>query len=269
MECNKRDANARQLTYVEFLRYYVWKDDIRKWAKRVGQRTVGRINFVAPKSGESYYLRILLNKVRGATCFEDIRTVDNKVYGTFKDACFAIGLLSDDSEYIASLKETHEWASGEFCHTNELREVLYNLSLAKIETRDEIGSRTVPNTDFPKNTKTVSYRTVPKLKTSDSWKRNRYRIPFGSAFGTGTVLVFRKTFVWKTLAAAIRSRGEIPDCELAALLNKVKLIIWDEAPLMHIHYFEAFDRTMRDIIRSPNKDRPFGGKVVVFGGDFH
>ncbi|XP_071687467.1 uncharacterized protein [Rutidosis leptorrhynchoides] len=116
-----------------------------------------------------------------------------------------------------------------------------------------------------------------------------------------------KTYVWKTLAAAVRARGDIvinvvssgiaallltggrtahsrfaipinvledsfcniqPDSELAALLNKEKLIIWDEAPMMHIHCFEAFDRTMRDIIKSANKKLPFGGKVVVFGGDF-
>lgn len=38
--------------------------------------------------------------------------------------------------------------------------------------------------------------------------------------------------------------------------------------MMNRNCFKAFDRTMRDIIRSPNKAKPFGGKVVVFGGDF-
>jgi len=35
--------------------------------------------------------------------------------------------------------------------------------------------------------------------------------------------------------------------------------------------FEALDRTLRDIMQSTfekNKDQPFGGKVVVLGGDF-
>lgn len=35
--------------------------------------------------------------------------------------------------------------------------------------------------------------------------------------------------------------------------------------------FEAVDRTLRDIMRienKANKDKPFGGKVVVLGGDF-
>lgn len=35
--------------------------------------------------------------------------------------------------------------------------------------------------------------------------------------------------------------------------------------------FEAFDRIMRDIMASQNKDnidKPFGGTVIVLGGDF-
>ncbi|GJY43931.1 CC-NBS-LRR resistance protein [Tanacetum coccineum] len=119
-----------------------------------------------------------------------------------------------------------------------------------------------------------------------------------------------KTFIWKTLSAALRSKGEIvlnvassgiaalllsggrtahsrfaipiniheesfcsvnPNSDLAALIKKAKLIIWDEAPMIHKHCFEALDRTLRDILRlsdPSNEEKLFGGKVVVFGGDF-
>jgi hypothetical protein len=50
------------------------------------------------------------------------------------------------------------------------------------------------------------------------------------------------------------------------LLQEAKLIIWDEAPAQHRHYAKAVDRTLRDIMQRPNS--PFGGKVVIFGGDF-
>ncbi|MCI09934.1 ATP-dependent DNA helicase PIF1, partial [Trifolium medium] len=53
---------------------------------------------------------------------------------------------------------------------------------------------------------------------------------------------------------------------LAHLIRRAKLIIWDEAPMMHKHCFEAVDRTLRDIMNE--KRYPFGGKVVVLGGDF-
>ena len=61
------------------------------------------------------------------------------------------------------------------------------------------------------------------------------------------------------------------DSDLAELLRMAKLIIWDEAPMMNRHCFEAFDRTMRDIVsyESPSDaEKVFGGKVVVLGGDF-
>jgi ATP-dependent DNA helicase PIF1 len=51
----------------------------------------------------------------------------------------------------------------------------------------------------------------------------------------------------------------------AHLINAAKLIIWDEAPMLHKFAFEAVDRTFRDITCI---DKPFGGKVFVFGGDF-
>lgn len=35
--------------------------------------------------------------------------------------------------------------------------------------------------------------------------------------------------------------------------------------MAHRHHLEAFDRTLRDIAGS---DEPFGGKVLVLGGDF-
>jgi len=119
-----------------------------------------------------------------------------------------------------------------------------------------------------------------------------------------------KTFLWKTLSAAIRSEGKIvlnvassgiasllltggrtahsrfvipinlhedslchikPDSDVAHLLRKTDLIIWDEAPMMHKHGFEALDKTLKDILSFDDPDNSktlFGGKVVVFGGDF-
>ncbi|XP_012857509.1 PREDICTED: uncharacterized protein LOC105976795, partial [Erythranthe guttata] len=51
----------------------------------------------------------------------------------------------------------------------------------------------------------------------------------------------------------------------AELLIRAKLIIWDEAPMMHRYCFEALDKTMKSILQV---EIFFGGKVVVLGGDF-
>lgn len=49
------------------------------------------------------------------------------------------------------------------------------------------------------------------------------------------------------------------------LLKATSLIIWDEAPMTHRYAFEALDRTLQDIMQNT---RVFGGKVMLFGGDF-
>ena len=115
-----------------------------------------------------------------------------------------------------------------------------------------------------------------------------------------------KTFLWRLLSAAIRSRGEIvlnvassgiaslllqggrtahsrfgipinpdefslcnlpPGTDAANLVKEASLIIWDEAPMMSKHCFESLDRSLADMMRSTEK-KPFAGKVVVLGGDF-
>ncbi len=61
------------------------------------------------------------------------------------------------------------------------------------------------------------------------------------------------------------------DSELATLLQAAALIVWDEVVMMHRHVFEAVNRSLQDIMAVINptfKFLPFGGLVVVFGGDF-
>ncbi|XP_073154173.1 uncharacterized protein [Henckelia pumila] len=58
---------------------------------------------------------------------------------------------------------------------------------------------------------------------------------------------------------------------LVELIEKSKLIIWDEASMMHKFCFEALGKSMKDIMRFVNLSSlqlPFGGKTVVLGGDF-
>ncbi|MCO5549078.1 hypothetical protein L7F22_002544 [Adiantum nelumboides] len=52
---------------------------------------------------------------------------------------------------------------------------------------------------------------------------------------------------------------------LAELIRVCKLIVWDEAPMTNRNAFEAFDRTLQDIMCSL---KFFGGKVLLLGGDF-
>jgi hypothetical protein len=55
--------------------------------------------------------------------------------------------------------------------------------------------------------------------------------------------------------------------DLAALLNKTSLILWDEAPMTHMNCFEALDKSLRDILRCRDKNndkKPFGGMTIAW-----
>lgn len=52
---------------------------------------------------------------------------------------------------------------------------------------------------------------------------------------------------------------------MADLLRRASLIIWDEVAMTKRQAVETLDRSLQDIMECP---LPFGGKVVVFGGDF-
>ena len=129
---------------------------------------------------------------------------------------------------------------------------------------------------------------------------NSYSNPFfiDAAGGTG------KTFLYNTLLSMIRSQGNIAlamassgiaalflqggrtvhsrmkfpihfndisvcsiskQSAIARLNQRTRLFVWDEALMIHRHAAERNDRTLRDLCSC---DIPFGGKVIVFGGDF-
>ncbi|XP_057793359.1 uncharacterized protein LOC131009979 [Salvia miltiorrhiza] len=236
-------------------------------------------------------------------------TVNGVVHGSFKEACYALGLLNDDKEYIdeiekllrsfgRSLREFEgiPYPSSEYFKFDE--NTLINDEL-RYDRRALTEEHKVLITQLTDEQRCV-YDTIMSAAQSNS----------GGMFfiygygGTG------KTFIWNTLSAALRSKGEIvlnvassgiaslllpggrtahsrfkipinvnedSTCNihqgspLAELIIRCKLIIWDEAPMMHKFCFEALDRSLRDIMRFVNPSSaytPFGGKTIVFGGDF-
>ncbi|XP_012853088.1 PREDICTED: uncharacterized protein LOC105972657 [Erythranthe guttata] len=334
-QANKCYHEARNLRYGEFPQKFVYKENARCWMPRKIGFSIGRVTNVPPGRGEDYYLRLLLNFQRGCTCYDDLRKVEDHVYPTFKDACFALGLLDDDKEYIAGIKEAnnmsrpeHVW---ECCWKEFVEDIAYRLQQRRTNSGPHVSDDTLRNYALIEienilqcnSTSLSNFPPADSNWVDDGWHENKYLSSItdeqkkvfddimdavtndrGELFflyghgGTG------KTFIWKTLSAAIRSKGEIvinvassgiaslllpggrtahsrlglpiivhesSTCSIkqqspqAELLSRAKLIIWDEAPMMHRYCFEALDKTMKSILDS---DMPFGDKVVVLGGGF-
>ncbi|XP_021975019.1 uncharacterized protein LOC110870125 [Helianthus annuus] len=132
MKLNETNEDARKLTYVEFPSKFVRILKDRCWQVRKSYQCVGQIHSVSPALGEPYFLRILLNKVKGPRSFEEIRTVNGQLFPTFREACYAMGLLDDDNEYVEAIKE----ASFEG-HVGYLRALFATLLLSNTLSRPE------------------------------------------------------------------------------------------------------------------------------------
>ncbi|XP_057456739.1 uncharacterized protein LOC130747739 isoform X2 [Lotus japonicus] len=378
LNANKIYHEGRNLTYAQFVSKFVYKAKKRCWQLRKRGYTVGRLNWVPPISGELFYLRMMLAVVKGPCSYEDIRTVGDILHPTFREACFAMGFLEDDREYIAAIKEAKDWGPGHYLRKLFLRllisnsitrpekvwqqtwqwlseDVLYqqrklsniqdlqlsdnelqNITLMLIEELLQSNRRSLkdfPSMPYPQGyvTNRLGNKLIYAERDYDTTKLNEefqnyfksltdeQRTIFDTIMkavsdeqggmyflyghgGTG------KTFMWKTLASALRAKGDIvltvassgiasllmpggrtahskfaipvptsenstcnihQGSELAGLLKVAKLIIWDEAPMSHKFCFEALDKSLRDIMNcSNNVNAPFAGKVIVFGGDF-
>ena len=112
METNKHYEDARLLTYSDFPTKWVWNSTKKIWTPRKSGRSIGRIIYVHPAAGEVYFLRLLLNVIKGARSYEELRTVDGVTYTSFQLACHALGLLGNDKEWEDALVQASQWASG-------------------------------------------------------------------------------------------------------------------------------------------------------------
>ncbi|KAJ1690784.1 hypothetical protein LUZ63_014939 [Rhynchospora breviuscula] len=119
---NAMDPAARNLTYPEVTKLYTWHDDERKWQYRQQGDRLARMGFVHPSTGELYYVRMLLNCVRGASSFHELRTVNEVIHPTFKEACNALGLLNNNSEWLATMQEAAAVAS-----SSQLRQLFIDI----------------------------------------------------------------------------------------------------------------------------------------------
>ncbi|KAL0319969.1 UNVERIFIED_CONTAM: hypothetical protein Sradi_5258400 [Sesamum radiatum] len=124
MQKNNVDPSARELTYADFPTKFVWHAKEKKWKKRKSGRCIGRIYYAHPSSGENFYLRMLLNIVKGPRCHDDIKTVNGTLYPTYKEACNAFGLLGNDGEWHRAIQEAAQWLTG-----HKLRELFVTIIL--------------------------------------------------------------------------------------------------------------------------------------------
>jgi hypothetical protein len=110
---NLENVAAHEYKYIDFPCYYTWNKKQCKWnLRKTATRAIGRLYMVQPSEGERYYLRILLTHIKGATSFDDLKSINGYVCNTFKEVCILLNLLEDDTEWDIYLYKVSQIKTG-------------------------------------------------------------------------------------------------------------------------------------------------------------
>ena len=77
LNLNKTNEYARQFLHINIPNYFLF-DLIRKiWVKRRNvSKAIGRVVSVSPKDVERFHLILILHRIKGATCFNDLKSYE-------------------------------------------------------------------------------------------------------------------------------------------------------------------------------------------------
>ena len=97
---NQHDPSAQRYLYTEIPQHYVFDKVKKQWFKRklIEKPIISCMYFVNPLDHERFYIRILLQHIRGATSFEELRTIDGKECQSFAEVVHKRNLIQTDSE---------------------------------------------------------------------------------------------------------------------------------------------------------------------------
>ncbi|XP_035840335.1 uncharacterized protein LOC110914132 [Helianthus annuus] len=286
MNCNKVNEFSRTLRYVQFPRYYVWNAKNRKWNRRKHPYgSIGSVHYVPPSLDACFARGLLDDDKEYVNAVKEASTWSTR---DFLMTFFVMLLLSNSisrpgvfwSETKSLLCEDILYQQRKITGIADLdiqQEELENICLSEIEkllltngsiVRNFYDMPSVPDNYVSSSNnrlimKELSYDRLALQREHDRYWNCSLLLDGGRTAHSRFVIPIN---IKENSICSIE-----PNTELGDLIKRATLIIWDEAPMTHKHCFEALDRTMRDISRSsqPNmQSKPFGGKVILFGGDF-
>eukprot|EP00267_Zea_mays_P053315 XP_020406428.1 uncharacterized protein LOC103652081 [Zea mays] len=299
-KANRLHEEARGILYNDFPEWYTWQSGKGKvWQRRKrdtgGQ--VGRIVSAHPAEGERYYLRVLLNHVTGAASYVDLRTVDGVTLPTFREAAERRGLLESDNTLdeclteralfqmpsalrwlfatilvycepsdVALLWQKHKDSMSEdYQHRSQNKTHVEQMVL--IDIRNMLQSMGKDIKTFPLPPIIDAYDDA--IGTArEVYEEESIQLTAGDVALKDSLNEEQRAAYDKIMSAVDTDQGRFftKQSGTAELLRKASLIIWDEASMTKRQAVEALDNSMRDIMGRPAL--PFGGKTIVFGGDF-
>ncbi|KYN14600.1 ATP-dependent DNA helicase PIF1 [Trachymyrmex cornetzi] len=173
-------------------------------------------------------------------------------------------IQNDEENDYMTLEETMEVGTRQYEQLNNKQKEIVDFILNRLDTNNH--NNNCIYIDGPGGSgKTFIYTTIYHLVKI----RNKHICTMAFTGIAATLLPRGKT-VHKTFGLPVplfsdsSSSIKIQSKE-AHYLKETDIFIWDEAPMAPRYALEIMDRTLRDIM---NNDLPFGGKIIVLGGDF-
>ncbi|GJY18244.1 ATP-dependent DNA helicase RRM3-like protein [Tanacetum coccineum] len=270
--------------------------------------------------------------------WDDLKKVDDVLYLTYRDACYARGLLQDDKEYIDGLLEASFWGMGDYLRSifvmlimtdsmsrpevvwektwsvmaadvlnvERIKQGIPDLELSDIQRKNiclayiecmlrsnNKSLKDIQNMPYPDQEYTMAgYNRLIFDETSyDPEKlKEQHATLYGSLtteqkgiYSTvmnvvdnnkgGMFFVYGyggtgKTYLYKTMSAALRSKGEIV---LNVASSGIAALLLEGGRTAHSRFaipINVVEDSMCHIDPSMVPDKVFGGKVVLFGGHF-
>ncbi|CAG8451426.1 1550_t:CDS:2 [Cetraspora pellucida] len=105
-----------------------------------------RMYMVNPNEGEKYYLRLLLNHVKGAISFTDLKTVKNYICATFRER--NVQTLWDDNFIAMSEDFTKEGITNKQLLINS---VLFQIKIVLEQHHKKLSEYNLPQLELPEN----------------------------------------------------------------------------------------------------------------------
>lgn len=95
---NQTNKKAQKILYNEFPEHFVWNQRNKLWTPRKQRNVIGRIVV-------TNYLHLMLNHLKGATSFLDLKTINGVIMPSFREAALFCGLLKSDNNLEQCLQE--------------------------------------------------------------------------------------------------------------------------------------------------------------------